>query len=649
MVKRLAIAPILVLLSAAACPAADPVTLVQDARTVTLANGIVSARIDKAGGHILSLSHKGMELLGPGRGYWSFAGSAWRGESVSRFGAGRSFAVRTDPAANGGARAEVSCRFEYDGQAGTLPLDVDIRYALARGDSGLYAYAVWRHRPGQPSLSLGEARMVLKLDGGIFDFLAVDRDRRRAMPAGRDWDAGQPLNLAEARRLTTGIRKGEVEHKYDYSAILADVPAYGWSSTARRVGVWMMNPSMEYVSGGPTKVELTGHLDANRGGLPTLLNMWQGSHYGGGPIRLERDEEWTKVIGPFLIYCNDGGDHDALWADALVRAKAEAAAWPYAWVDDPHYPPASRRGTVAGRLVLRDPQAPAARAGGAWVGLTTAADWQRETKGYHCWTRADADGRFAVRHVRPGRYVLHAFVNGVLGEFALGAKKGSGAFSASAPANNPTSREKVPAPFFGVSVAAGQATDLGSLDWTPVRYGRQVWEIGVPDRSAAEFRHGDHYWQWGLYLKYPQEFPDDVDFVIGKSDWRRDWNYCQPPRIGPHGRGSDSTWRVRFDMPAAPAGRATLRIALCGWRGGGRLWASVNGREIGDTGTLDENGVMHRDGIRGRWREWSFAFDASLLKPGQNVLSLRSLGRNWTMGVLYDCLRLELDESRQAR
>jgi len=102
-------------------------------------------------------------------------------------------------------------------------------------------------------------------------------------------------------------------------------------------------------------------------------------------------------------------------------------------------------------------------------------------------------------------------------------------------------------------------------------------------------------------------------------------------------------------MPGVPVGRATLRIALCGWRGGGRLWASVNGQEIGDTGMLDENGVMHRDGIRGRWREWSFPFDASLLKPGQNVLSLRSLGRNWTMGVLYDCLRLELDESRQAR
>ncbi len=63
------------------------------------------------------------------------------------------------------------------------------------------------------------------------------------------------------------------------------------------------------------------------------------------------------------------------------------------------------------------------------------------------------------------------------------------------------------------SVEAGKTTNLGELTWRPVRYGRQLWEIGVPNRSAEEFRHGDHYWQWGLYNLYPDEFPNDVDFV----------------------------------------------------------------------------------------------------------------------------------------
>ena len=80
-------------------------------------------------------------------------------------------------------------------------------------------------------------------------------------------------------------------------------------------------------------------------------------------------------------------------------------------------------------------------------------------------------------------------------------------------------------------VNAGYTTGLGALRWQPKRHGRTVWEIGVPDRTAREFRHGDHYWQWGLYFKYVEEFPNDVNFIIGQSDWRRDWNYVQPPRI----------------------------------------------------------------------------------------------------------------------
>ena len=93
--------------------------------------------------------------------------------------------------------------------------------------------------------------------------MTIDAKCRKVMPRPQDWDNGVQLNLKEARRLTTGLYAGQVEHKYDYSAIQFDIPAYGWSSTARQIGLWFINPSMEYLSGGPTKVELTGHLDNN--------------------------------------------------------------------------------------------------------------------------------------------------------------------------------------------------------------------------------------------------------------------------------------------------------------------------------------------------------------------------------------------------
>lgn len=180
------------------------------------------------------------------------------------------------------------------------------------------------------------------------------------------------------------------------------------------------------------------------------------------------------------------------------------------------------------------------------------------------------------------------------------------------------------------------------LTWTPVRYGRQIWEIGIPNRSAEEFRHGDHYWVWGLPQFYPAEFPDDVNFVIGKSDFHKDWNYAQPPRPDGKGGWKSTTWRIQFDMGKVPAGMATLRLAICGARGG-PVDVLVNGNPIGGTGELPESGVMHRDEIRGTEIERNLRFNTSLLKSRWNTIELRKSARSWVEGVLYDYLRLEVD------
>lgn len=58
---------------------------------------------------------------------------------------------------------------------------------------------------------------------------------------------------------------------------------------------------------------------------------------------------------------------------------------------------------------------------------------------------------------------------------------------------------------------------------------------------------------------------------------------------------------------------------------------------------------MHRDGIRGYWCERSLPFNAALLKRDRNLIQLTSPVNNWVQGVLYDYLRLELDESAPPR
>jgi rhamnogalacturonan endolyase len=611
----------------------SPVTVVEDATSATIANGVISATIRKGNGNLISLKQRGVETLSKGGAYWNIYGNIPGHAMTEQKGAPAGFRISQDPDKNGGALGEVALTFPYKGQPGVVPLDIEIRYSLHRGDSGLYGWTIVDHDPHYPAFDIAVSTVCLKLNPELFDFLSIDQRRQRPMATGEDWVKGTQLNLWEARRLTTGIRKGEVEHKYDYTMLFSQTPAWGWSSTKQKVGLFVVNPSIEYLGGSAVSLDYGGHIDVKPSlpADPTLLFIWHSPHYGGRPIQVKADESWRKIVGPFLLYCNREGSPETLWQDALARADREKKAWPYSWAEAPGYEHASERGAVTGKLVVTDPQAPRSTAAGAWVGLAhapyeatfgkkaaTTIDWQTDGKHYQYWSKTDADGRFTIPGARPGNYTLYAFTDGVLGDYSRA----------------------------DVRVEAGGKTDLGELKWAPVRYGKQLWEIGIPNRSAEEFRHGDHYWQWGLYELYPKEFPEGVDFVIGKSDWKRDWNYAQPPVPNGKDRWNNSTWRIRFHLDKETQGTATLRLAICGARGG-PVDASLNGQSIGSTGELPESGVMHRDGIRSTTlTERNIKFDAALLKKGENIIELTKQARAWTDGVLYDYLRLELDEAK---
>ena len=186
--------------------------------------------------------------------------------------------------------------------------------------------------------------------------------------------------------------------------------------------------------------------------------------------------------------------------------------------------------------------------------------------------------------------------------------------------------------------------DLGTLDWKPVRFGKQLWQIGTPDRTAREFRHGDDYRQWGLWLKYPQDFPDGVNFVIGKSKERTDWNYAQI-NVQKDGMWVGTKWNILFDLAAAPkSGTATLRLAFASTHNA-KLSVFVNDQPVDRFGTGADN-AMIRAGIHGQYSEVDVAFDAALLKQGTNTIALeQSAGGNVQKSVMYDCVRLELDDT----
>lgn len=617
------------LLGSGAYGADSPVTLSDEGAFFALSNGIVTAKISKRSGGLSSLVYNKLEILnGGGRdsGYWSHAANSEK----------MLLRITIDPKSNDGERAEVAIKGFSGGKpmgsgpGGSVVADIEIRYALSRGESGLYTYCIFDHPAEYPATSIGEARFCAKLRDDVFDWMTVDANRNMKMIAAYDWNHRTVMNMKEARRMNSGIYKGQVEHKYDYSAVQFDTMAWGWSSTEKHIGFWFINPTIEYLSGGPTKVELSAHRDATFGtnldapAPPTLLNYWRGSHYGGSSSAIAQGEKWNKVIGPFLLYCNNGATPDAAWKDALTRSTQEAKAWPYEWVSGIDCPHKDQRCNVTGHIVLNDPQAPAAHLTHLLVGLTapdytvsgarggaTKVDWQLDAKHYQFWAQGDEDGKFSIPNVRPGTYTLHAIADTVLGELSQP----------------------------NITVDAGKPLDLARLEWKPIRHGRQLWEIGIPDRTAREFLHGDHYWQWGLYNQYPKDFPNDVNFVIGKSDYHKDWNYCQCPRPD---RPNGTTWSVTFDLPEQVSGKATLRLALAAVSTR-RIDVSINDKPAGTVASLKDTAAIRRDGIHGYWSERSLPFDAAMMKPGTNILKLTIPPADVMNGVEYDYIRLELE------
>lgn len=698
-------------LAASASAATAPVTVTDDGPTYTMSNGYLTVKVNKVTGDLVSVktphtATPNIELMGyvsgHHAGYW---------EQSPALAARREATITIDPASVGGERGEVSVKGWSDGksilgarptaagQEGGLIADLEIRYTLARGDRGLYTYAIFTHEATYPAGSVGESRFGFKLSGKVFDWLSVDDQRNAVMPTGADWDAGTDLNMKESRRLTTGVYKGRAEHKYDYSADQFKIPAFGWSSTTQHVGLYIINPSFEYLSSGPLHFELTGHLDDGDGGDPTLLDYWRGTHYGGSVLNFADNEPWTKVVGPIFIYVPTGSTPNALFAEAKHQATIEAARWPYSWVKGIDYTPADQRATVRGHLKLVDSQATATKFSNLLVGLSfpdqpavprpprrlqsqteasagppaagvaapksdaapapsTDPDhppqlnaegkrvnrgtyvaprspgvpafnfppqpltWQNDAKHYEFWVRGSDDGSFVIPNVRPGSYQLHAVSDGILGAYDAIAI---------------------------VNIAPGQKLDLGTIEWHPTRYGRQIWQIGTPNRSAKEFLKGDDHWHWGMYIEYAKLFPNDVDFTIGKSDPAKDWFIYQVPHdtdFKPDGRdqGRATPWTIHFKMPAGqqPAGKATLRFGLDGVATRS-IVITVNGEDAGTMTDLFGAGAsMMRDGIEGTWIEKDLSFDASLLKPGDNTIVLTVPAGAVGSGICYDVVRLEV-------
>lgn len=623
----------------AAAAAGTEVTLADDGTTVTLTNALVSVVVNKSTGRTSSLRLVGstqgngdVNLVGGvnGGGYSTFNYTLGR-TSFTKDIRGGSYRVVSQT----GERVEIAVSVD---DPANLPFVVELHVTMERNSPGVYYSMVYRYPATMPDgLTIAQLRYAIAAGDPSFSYFVVDDKRgvQQRPPVGQPWTTLQDTTYV--------LPDGSIYSKYqNISDLEGDNHAFMISNG--KVALSVIQASKEYFAGGPTKQELTCH-DYHNGEI--LLWHPFTSHYGSPAMVPPKG--WAKTYGPFFLYVSEStGTTDPvagtaqLWRRTKLQTRREQARWPYAWFTDPLYA-AADRSAVSGWLTI----AGRASTGHAWVVLSRPGqDWQYENLDYVYAARADAWGRFTVPAVRPGVYTLTAFADGVLGEFT---------------------KEQV-------RVGAGGRVQLGLLLWRPETHGRTLWQIGTPDRSAGEFHvygGAQGFRNHLTWLEYPYEFPDGVDFTIGRDDISKDWNFFQPAYRTPgtptqlawRGTTPDrslTSWKIRFGARGYTRGTGTLDIALAS-SVFGTLKVALNGTDLAAFDPLPGppgDNASYRLAVRGMYRRLPpIAFPARLIRRGENVITLAPVRApkapptatggvdDWMepmAGIMYDVIRLQV-------
>ncbi|XP_031095639.1 uncharacterized protein LOC115999846 [Ipomoea triloba] len=620
---------------------------------VVVDNGLFRITFSTPGGQVTGIQYNGIDNLletvnleDNYRGYWDIV---WNkadtpGNIIDKLEGSNYTIIMEDD-----NKVELSFTRTWDSttsNGSNFPMNFDKRYVVLRGCSGFYSYGIFERLDGWPDIDVYQGRIVFKLDQKLFQYMAMSDERQRIMPTAQDRKKGKVLDYPEAVLLThpkNSFLRGEVDDKYQYSVENKDNRIHGWISPKQPTGFWMITPSNEFRNGGPVKQDLTSHTG------PITLSMFFSTHYAGEKLGLKfrNGEPWKKVFGPVFMYLNS--DNLDLWADAKEQMFIETESWPYNFPQSQDFYPPQQRGLVTGRLLVRDSYVSERlmTANSASVGLAAPGDpgsWQVESKGYQFWTQTDAEGYFLINNVIPGNYSLYAFVPGFMGDYRYSSY---------------------------ITITPGSKTRLENLVFDPPRIGPTLWEIGIPDRTAAEFFIPDPYptlknqlysedtsekfRQYGLWDKYTELYPDqDLVFAVGTSSYQIDWFFAHVNRyiLGDEGNKTyvPTTWTIEFILDNVDeSGHYTLWVALASAHEA-ELQIRVNDPE-GEvphftTGFIGKDNAIARHGIHGLY--WLFCVDVpgSLLVSGSNSIFLRQArGSSPWKGVMYDYIRLETPHS----
>ncbi|KAF5178227.1 Rhamnogalacturonate lyase, partial [Thalictrum thalictroides] len=622
---------------------------------VVIDNGLVQVTLSNPRGSVTRIQYNNADNLlethnaEENRGYWDLD---WSKPEQDHNGihdriSGTNFTViMEDP-----DQVEVSFVRNWDPSFGnkSVPLNIDIRFVLLHGIPGLYSYAIYEHLEGWPDFDLTQTRIVFKLSKDKFHYMAISDDKQRIMPMPEDRDTGQPLAYKEAVRLTKPTNKDlKGERRW-----MTNTNIHAKIKIANSMGGFLMTLSPD---SGLSLQAMSSKVMGLSSKISLLMSAPPPSLGEDVVLKFRDGEHWKKVFGPVFFYFNAVVDDDVedpystLWEDAKNQTMNEVQSWPYQFPNSEDYPHLKQRGTVTGRLFVQDRYISEdyISADSAYVGMALPGDpgsWQREGKGYQFWTIADASGSFSINNIRKGNYSLYAYVPSFIGDYRYDVH---------------------------ITITPGCVIDVGDIVYKPPRNGPTFWEIGIADRSSAEFYIPDpapkyinklfiqpnrvcmrstsilKFRQYGLWDRYTELYPEgDLVYVIDANDYSNDWFYAHVTRKNGDNTYEATKWQVLFELDNVHSNRGnyTLRLALASATFAD-LHVRVNDPEIDpplfQTGLIGRDNAIARHGIHGLYWLFNVNVPSNLLQNGLNTIYLtQSRGSSPFEGIMYDYIRLE--------
>ena len=357
------------------------------------------------------------------------------------------------------------------------------------------------------------------------DWICVDEKRHWQMPDPADYATAERTGIKEIVKLTQGVRAGQYDCRSDFNASYYDIGCWGHAFPKNKLGTWMVCGGYDFFNDGPTKQDLNAAAGINH--IHFGMN-----HYNGSNAHIAAGEKWSKIYGPYLLYCNSADSIETMWNDCPgAREKGKISSGPMP-------------GSLACRSIRWLPHA------GRSMG-----NWPSRMPSSH-----------SSLPPMPGSDLLN------LSRTAIGSLNRN----VTSTGHGPTPRALSPAR--GMCASKFHPLRLHDRCRRRILEGRGDCSRGPNhvhgkprlERAAQrqQNRLGDrhprpqcagvrqrkqlfHGYGWDAF---PKQFSNPLEFTIGKSDWAKDWNYAQT------GYGAESCSRgngesIFISIPHRPATR----------------------------------------------------------------------------------------------